>query len=177
MVSKNLSVKDGNIIGMELPADIGDLALAFANTLVHDGRGGVDDLLSSPSAARAWLAGRGLGPDADYESLLAARSATRALFAAAVAPHPASRADDGRTAMPTATALPLLQGSVDAIAPATRYAYDAGRVTVTRTTAACATSARTAGRSGASRPARTAPASPATPNAIRPRRRAKPGRS
>jgi predicted RNA-binding Zn ribbon-like protein len=134
MVSQNLSVKDGNIIGMELPADIGDLALAFANTLVHDGRGGVDDLLSSPSAARAWLAGRGLGPAADYESLLAARSATRALFAAAVAPHPASRADNGRTAMPTATALGLLQGSVDAIAPATRYAYDAGRVTVTRTT-------------------------------------------
>lgn len=119
---------------MELPADIGDLAVGFANTLVHDGRGGVDDLLSSASAARAWLADRGLGPDVDYESLLAARSATRALFAAAIAPHPASRADHGRPGLPAETALRLLQGSVDAIAPTTRYRYDGGRVTVTRTT-------------------------------------------
>jgi predicted RNA-binding Zn ribbon-like protein len=133
MVSQNLSVKDGNIFGMELPADISDLAVEFANTLVHDGRGGVDDLLSSAAAARAWLGQRGLGPEADYESLLAARSATRALFAAAIAPHPASRADNGRARMPTAHALRLLQGGVDAIAPATRYGYDAGRVTVTRT--------------------------------------------
>ena len=134
MVRWNLSVKNGNIIGMELPADIGDLAVEFANTLVHDGRGGVDDLLWSASAARAWLADRGLGPDVDYESLLAARSATRALFAAAIAPHPASRADHGRPGLPAETALRLLQGSVDAIAPATRYRYDGGRVTVTRTT-------------------------------------------
>jgi predicted RNA-binding Zn ribbon-like protein len=134
MVSKNLSVKDGNIFGMELPADISDLAVEFANTLVHDGRGGVEDLLSSAAAARAWLARRGLGPDVDYESLLAARSAARALFADAVAPHPASRADNGHVRMPTATALLLLQGAVDAIAPVTRYAYDAGRVTATRTT-------------------------------------------
>ncbi len=134
MVRWNLSVKNGNIIGMELPADIGDLAVGFANTLVHDGRGRVDDLLSSASAARAWLAGRGLGPDVDYESLLAARSATRALFAAAIAPHPASRADHGRPGLPAETALRLLQGSVDAIAPTTRYRYEGGRVTVTRTT-------------------------------------------
>jgi predicted RNA-binding Zn ribbon-like protein len=119
---------------MELPADISGLAVEFANTLVHDGRGGVDDLLSSAAAARAWLGQRGLGPDVDYESLLAARSATRALFAAAIAPHPASRADNGRARMPTATALRLLQEGVDAIAPATRYACEAGRVTVTRTT-------------------------------------------
>ena len=134
MVSWNLSVKNGNIIGMELPADIGDLAVGFANTLVHDGRGGVDDLLSSAQAARGWLTDRGLGPEVDYESLLAARSATRALFAAAIAPHPASRADRGRPGPPAETALRLLQGSVDAIAPATRYGYDGGRVTVTRTT-------------------------------------------
>jgi predicted RNA-binding Zn ribbon-like protein len=134
MVRWNLSVKNGNIIGMELPADIGDLAVGFANTLVHDGRGGVDDLLSSASAARAWLTDRGLGPDVDYESLLAARSATRALFAAAIAPHPASRADHGRPGPPAETALRLLQGSVDAIAPTTRYGYDGDRVTMTRTT-------------------------------------------
>src|SRR3984957_10484428 len=134
MVRQNISVRHGNIVGMELPADIGDLAIGFANTLVHDGRGGVDDLLSSAPAARAWLTGRGLPPAVDYESLLAARSATRALFAAAVAPHPASRADNGRAGMPAETALGLLQGSVDAIAPATRYGYDGGRVTVTRTT-------------------------------------------
>lgn len=134
MVSWNLSVKNGNIIGMELPADIGDLAVGFANTLVHDGRGGVDDLLSSASAARAWLTDRGLGPDVDYESLLAARSATRSLFAAAIAPHPASRADHGRPGLPADAALRLLQGSVDAIAPVTRYRYDGGRVTVSRTT-------------------------------------------
>jgi predicted RNA-binding Zn ribbon-like protein len=134
MVSWNLSVKNGNITGMELPADIGDLAVGFANTLVHDGRGGVDDLLWSAPAARAWLTDRGLGPGVDYESLLAARSATRALFAAAIAPHPASRADHGRPGLPAETALRLLQGSVDAIGPATRYGYDAGRVTVTRTT-------------------------------------------
>ena len=134
MVSWNLSVKNGNILGMELPADIGDLAVGFANTLVHDGRGGVDDLLSSDQAARGWLTGRGLGPEVDYESLLAARSATRALFAAAIAAHPASRADHGRPGPPAETALRLLQGSVDAIAPAPRYGYDGGRVRVTRTT-------------------------------------------
>jgi len=119
---------------MELPAETGDLALGFANTLVHDGRGGVSDLLSSAASARAWLSDRGLGPDVDYESLLAARSATRSLFAAAIAPYPASRADNGRARMPAETALRLLQGHIDAIAPATRYGYDAGRVTVTRTT-------------------------------------------
>jgi predicted RNA-binding Zn ribbon-like protein len=134
MVSWNLSVKNGNILGMELPADIGDLAIGFANTLVHDGRGGVDDLLASATEARAWLTDCGLGPDVHYESLLAARAASRALFAAAIAPHPASRADHGRPGLPAETALRLLQGSVDAIAPAMRYRYDDGRVTVTRTT-------------------------------------------
>lgn len=119
---------------MELPADNVRLGVEFANTLVHDGRGGVDDLLSSPSAARVWLARQGLAPVTGYEPLLAARSATRALFAAAVAPHPASRADNGRARMPAATALQLLQANVDALAPATRYTYDAGRVAVTRTT-------------------------------------------
>ena len=119
---------------MELPTETASLAVEFANTLVHDGRGGVDDLLSSAAAAQRWLRGHRLSPDAGYESLLAARSATRALFAAAVAPYPASRADNGRTAMPTATALQLLSGNVGALAPATRYAYDAGRVTVTRST-------------------------------------------
>jgi predicted RNA-binding Zn ribbon-like protein len=119
---------------MELPADIGDLAVGFANTLVHDGRGGVEDLLSSAPTARAWLTDRALDPAVDYESLLAARSATRTLFAAATAPHPASRADNGRVRMPAETALQLLAGSVDAIAPTTRYGYDRGRVTVTRTT-------------------------------------------
>jgi predicted RNA-binding Zn ribbon-like protein len=136
MVSQNLSVKNGNIIAMELPAETGMLAVEFANTLVHDGRGGIDDLLSSAAAARTWLADRGLSPAGEGEALLAARSATRSLFAAAIAPHPASRADNGRTRMPTATALKLLQRNVDAIAPATRYAYDAGRVSVTRTTEA-----------------------------------------
>jgi predicted RNA-binding Zn ribbon-like protein len=124
------------MIAMELPAETGRLAVEFANTLVHDGRGGVDDLLSSSAAARTWLADRGLSPAVDLESLLAARSATRALFAAAIAPHPASRADNGCTRMPTSTALRLLQRNVDAIAPATRYAYDAGRVSITRTTEA-----------------------------------------
>jgi predicted RNA-binding Zn ribbon-like protein len=124
------------MIAMELPAETGRLAVEFANTLVHDGRGGVDDLLSSSAAARTWLADRGLSPAVDLESLRAARSATRALFAAAIAPHPASRADNGRTRMPTATALQLLQRKVEEIAPASRYAYDAGRVSVTRTTEA-----------------------------------------
>ena len=136
MVSKNLSVKDGSIIAMELPAETGRLAVEFANTLVHDGRGGVDDLLSSAAAARTWLTNRGLGSAVDGGSLLGARSATRALFAAAIAPHPASRADSGRASMPTATALRLLQRDVDAIAPATRYSFGAGRVIVTRTTEA-----------------------------------------
>jgi predicted RNA-binding Zn ribbon-like protein len=122
------------MISMKLPAETATLGVEFANTLVHDGRGGVDDLLCSTAAARIWLTGHGLSPHADYESLLAARSATRALFAAAVAPHPASRADNGRTAMPAATALQVLTGNVDALAPAIRYAYDAGRVTVTRST-------------------------------------------
>jgi predicted RNA-binding Zn ribbon-like protein len=119
---------------MELPAETATLGVEFANTLVHDGRGGVDDLLSSAVAARTWLAGQGLSPDADYESLLTARSATRALLAAAVAPRPASRADNGRTRMPATAALQLLNGNVDALAPATRYAYHAGRVTVARAT-------------------------------------------
>lgn len=119
---------------MELPAETARLGVEFANTLVHDGRGGVDDLLSSAAAAQAWLTEHGLSPVADYESLLAARSATRALFAVAVAPRPASRADNGRATMPAMIALQLLNGNVDSLAPATRYAYDAGRVTVARTT-------------------------------------------
>jgi predicted RNA-binding Zn ribbon-like protein len=119
---------------MELPAETARLGVEFANTLVHDGRGGVEDLLFSPAAAVAWLTGHGLSPVVDYESLLAARSATRALFAAAVAPYPASRADNGRARMSATTALQLLNGNVDALAPATRYAYTAGRVTVARTT-------------------------------------------
>jgi predicted RNA-binding Zn ribbon-like protein len=134
MVRCALSVKYGNIVGVELPADIGDLAVDFANTLVHDGLGGLDDLLSPASAARAWLTDRGLGPDVDHESLLAARSATRAMFAAAIAPHPASRADHGHPGLPAETALRMLQESVEAIAPTTRYGYDRGRVTLTRTT-------------------------------------------
>jgi predicted RNA-binding Zn ribbon-like protein len=121
---------------MELPARAASLSVEFANTLVHDGRGGVDDLLSSAPAARVWLTDRELSPDADYPSLLAARSATRALFAAAIAPHPASRADNGRARMPAGDALELLQGHVDAIAPATRYSFEAGRVSATPTTEA-----------------------------------------
>ncbi|WP_198048268.1 CGNR zinc finger domain-containing protein [Saccharomonospora iraqiensis] len=73
----------------------------LANTLRHDGEGGVADELGTPATTVRWLRQwhelmPGGPTDVDGElhaRLLGLRTAVRALFAHAVAPGPASRAD------------------------------------------------------------------------------------
>ncbi|KIZ17157.1 CGNR zinc finger domain-containing protein [Streptomyces natalensis] len=81
------------------------LALELAVTLRHDGHGGIADDLSDTAGLAAWLRERtalldGAPQTTADAALLAAvrelRAATRALFARAVHPRPASRADAHR---------------------------------------------------------------------------------
>lgn len=82
------------------------LALQFAVTVRHDGRGGIADDLAEPEGLRRWARARaallGLPPGAVAvdEGVRAAvvevRTAMRALFARAVRPGEPSRADAGR---------------------------------------------------------------------------------
>jgi predicted RNA-binding Zn ribbon-like protein len=82
------------------------LALQFAVTVRHDGRGGIADDLAEPEGLRQWARARaellGLPPGAITvdEGVRAAvvevRTAMRALFARAVRPGEPSRADAGR---------------------------------------------------------------------------------
>lgn len=85
------------------------LALQFAVTIRHDGRGGVADDLAAPDGLARWAQARaallGLPPGGtavtavDAEILAAVievRTAMRALFARAVRPGAPSRADAGR---------------------------------------------------------------------------------
>jgi predicted RNA-binding Zn ribbon-like protein len=81
-------------------SDVAPLALDLANTIRHDGNGGVRDELTSTEGLAAFLAGAGL-PDAPVtvdllDRVVEVRTATRALFARAVHPGPASRADAHR---------------------------------------------------------------------------------
>ncbi|HEY6791397.1 MAG TPA: CGNR zinc finger domain-containing protein [Trebonia sp.] len=120
--------------------DIGggqELAIEFVNTLAHDGHGGVADLLDSADSAAAWLAEHGVSSDGAspgvIESVRRVRLAARSVFASAVAPLPASRADDGRPRMPVDEALTVLQDAVDALAPRTAYRLGDAGITAVRT--------------------------------------------
>lgn len=78
----------------------GTLALALVATIVHDGHGGIADRFTDDRGVGEWLAERfpGLPPRSarQAESIRAIRFAARSAFAAAVAPHPASRVERQR---------------------------------------------------------------------------------
>lgn len=110
-------------------------ALDLVGTIRHDGDGGVLDDLAEADDAAAWLAEHGTrftGPaelpalDADlHTEMLELRRAARALFARAVSPGPASRADAHRL-MPADRALERLNAAaaLDPVAP--QLGWDAG---------------------------------------------------
>lgn len=88
--------------------------LGFVNTVRHDGHGGVVDDLADVGGFADWVAGCGVADagvavvdEALRADVVALRRAVRALFARAVRPGPASRADVGRL-MPEAEAVALL---------------------------------------------------------------------
>jgi CGNR zinc finger/Putative stress-induced transcription regulator len=121
--------------------DIGggqQLAIEFVNTLAHDGHGGVADLLDPVDLAAAWLAQHGLPSGGSspgvIENVRRIRLAARSVFARAVAPLPASHADEGRPRMPVDEALTVLQGAVDALAPRTAYRLGDEGIIAVRTT-------------------------------------------
>jgi predicted RNA-binding Zn ribbon-like protein len=78
----------------------GRVALALVGTIAHDGEGGVADHFAEDREVDAWLAEHfpGLAPRRrdEAERLRAIRFAARSAFAAAVAPHPASRVERQR---------------------------------------------------------------------------------
>jgi predicted RNA-binding Zn ribbon-like protein len=98
---------------IKLGSDVTPLALALANTIRHDGNGGVRDELTSTEGLTAFLAGAGVPDVPATEQLLnrviEVRTATRALFARAVQPGPASRADAHRL-MPLPDAITTING-------------------------------------------------------------------
>ncbi|GLW55644.1 CGNR zinc finger domain-containing protein [Kitasatospora phosalacinea] len=110
-------------------------ALDLVGTIRHDGDGGVLDDLAEPAAAAAWLAEHAEGftgtaelPPLDAElhaEVLALRRAARALFARAVSPGPASRADAHRL-MPADRALERLNAAaaLDPVVPQLDWAAD-----------------------------------------------------
>ncbi|QKW18495.1 CGNR zinc finger domain-containing protein [Kitasatospora sp. NA04385] len=112
-------------------------ALDLVGTIRHDGNGGVLDDLAEPGAAAAWLAEHGErftgtaelpAPDAElHAEVVALRRAARALFARAVSPGPASRADAHRL-MPADEALARLNAAaaLDPVAPQLDWSADDG---------------------------------------------------
>ncbi|MFD7731355.1 CGNR zinc finger domain-containing protein [Kitasatospora phosalacinea] len=110
-------------------------ALDLVSTIRHDGNGGVLDDLADPAAAADWLAQhaeRFTGsielPPLDGElhaEVLELRRAARALFARAVSPGPASRADAHRL-MPADQALERLNAAaaLDPVVPRLDWAAD-----------------------------------------------------
>ncbi|WP_431945031.1 ABATE domain-containing protein [Actinacidiphila sp. bgisy167] len=105
-----------------------DLAIELANTLRHDGDGGVADDLGDPTALTAWV--RAHLPEADgfaaddaaLADVLALRRALRALFARAVAPGPPSAAD-ARRLMPAEEALTHLNAAAALLPVAPRLVW------------------------------------------------------
>ncbi|WP_236244902.1 ABATE domain-containing protein [Streptomyces sp. CC210A] len=91
------------------------LALELANTIRNDGSGGLADHLATVEQTARWLAEQDGLPAPDEAEvdesfrceLVELRAAVRALFARAVSPRPASRADAGRL-MPVRQALARL---------------------------------------------------------------------
>ncbi len=123
------------------------LALELAVTIRHDGAGGVTDDLETVDGLAQWLRGReerlrsalDAGPVTADETVLSAvrevRTAVRALFARAVAPRPASRADAGR--LPTAEdALQTLARAAGRVPTAPRLDWPEGGEPVAVPTAA-----------------------------------------
>jgi predicted RNA-binding Zn ribbon-like protein len=98
----------------------GTTALALVGTIAHDGEGGVSDRFEADSGVDAWLAEHvpGLPPRtaAEAERVRAIRFAARSAFAAAVAPHPASRIERQRR-MSDAEAARLLAAATNGLEP------------------------------------------------------------
>jgi predicted RNA-binding Zn ribbon-like protein len=99
----------------------GTTAFALVATIAHDGEGGVADRFEDDAGVDAWLAEQfpELPPRTPDEAdrLRAIRFAARSAFAAAVAPHPASRVERQRR-MSDAEAARLLADAVNALEPA-----------------------------------------------------------
>ncbi|MFC8717866.1 CGNR zinc finger domain-containing protein [Kitasatospora sp. NPDC057198] len=118
-------------------------ALELVGTIRHDGNGGVLDDLAEPAGAAAWLAehaehftGPAELPSLDSElhaEVVALRRAARALFARAVSPGPASRADAHRL-MPADEALARLNAAaaLDPVVPRLDWAADPGAPALVR---------------------------------------------
>ncbi|WP_240687328.1 CGNR zinc finger domain-containing protein [Amycolatopsis suaedae] len=112
------------------------LALDLANTIVHDGHGGVRDELPDPAALTTWVRQRHdvLGQDFDrftadeqtHGQVLALRTAVRSLFARAVLPGPPSKADAGRLP-PAPEALAVLNDAAAAVPVAPHLDWPDGR--------------------------------------------------
>ncbi|GLZ80288.1 hypothetical protein Afil01_50950 [Actinorhabdospora filicis] len=79
-----------------------NLALELADTLVHDGNGGVADELADPAARDAWLAAHLPGARVAVADLRALRGPVRALLARAVTGPPSSA--DAAGSLPTVDA-------------------------------------------------------------------------
>lgn len=96
----------------------GATAFALVGTIAHDGNGGITDCFEEDAGVDAWLAEHfpGLPPRSgeEAERLRDIRYAARSAFAAAVAPHPASRVERQRR-MSDAEAGELLAASVNAL--------------------------------------------------------------
>jgi len=118
----------------------GATALALVGTIAHDGNGGVADRFEEGAGVDAWLAEHfpGLSPRSGEgaERLRGIRFAARSAFAAAVAPHPASRVERQRR-MSDAEAGELLAAAVNALD--TEYTVTIGKAGVRRGLATAAT--------------------------------------
>ncbi|WP_245601672.1 CGNR zinc finger domain-containing protein [Hamadaea tsunoensis] len=114
---------------VEPPAEppVPGLALAFASTIRHDGHGGVADDLADPAALPGWAAGVGFdgvpGSAEAQAAVLSIRAGTRALFAYAVRPWPASRADAHRL-LPLAEAVDRINTAAAQVPVTVRLDWD-----------------------------------------------------
>ncbi|WP_153455766.1 CGNR zinc finger domain-containing protein [Streptomyces smaragdinus] len=105
-------------------------ALRLALTVRHDGHGGVADDLATARGLTEWIAEHhetlGVPPfpagDATLELVRDLRAAVRALFARAVSPAPASRAD-ARALIPADEALARLNAAAAAVPGAPRLVW------------------------------------------------------
>ncbi|MEV6108096.1 ABATE domain-containing protein [Streptomyces sp. NPDC051940] len=107
--------------------------LRLALTIRHDGHGGVADDLTTADALTVWVAEHraalGVEPfpadDAALTAVRDLRAAVRALFALAVRPGPASRADT-RPPMPAQEAVARLNAAAAALPSAPRLEWPQG---------------------------------------------------
>lgn len=116
----------------------GTTALALANTIRHDGTGGIADDLATDHEAMSWLTANpwwttGLPTAAGIDSVRLVRRAARTLFGMTVTPAPPNRADADRL-MPDADALAVLSHAAGKLAVRTGHELREGRVRTIRTT-------------------------------------------